>query len=496
MEQGILPDGAPTASAAPTTAPARDLRDWLSQLSRIDELRVVEGADWDCELGAISELNYKRRPTPALLFDHIPGYPPGHRVLTGSYSSAARVALTLGLGERMTDAEVVAALRGKPNEWEQAATNFPPIVVPDARLLENVRGPNEVDLLQFPVPRWHRHDGGRYIGTGNVVITVDPEEDWSNLGTYRMMVVSPNEVALNVVAGHHGMTHYRRWFEREGRAPIAVSFGHDPLLSMLGGIEVPYGTSEYAYAGAVLGRGVEVVLGEVTGLPIPASSEIAIEGYVYPDRTVVEGPFGEWMGYYSSSERPALLLRIERLYFRDDPIILGSPPSRPPHDYSYMRSVMKSAMIQDALVKAGVPGVKMVWTPELGTGRLLVIVQIEQRFAGHSRQAGFCAAQVGPAAQMNRYVIVVDDDVDPTSLDEVMWAVATRSDPATDVDVLRRSWGSRANPLLVDSTAPFTARAVIDACIPFERRASFPRVAAAHPAYLAEIARKWDREIG
>jgi 4-hydroxy-3-polyprenylbenzoate decarboxylase len=97
---------------------------------------------------------------------------------------------------------------------------------------------------------------------------------------------------------------------------------------------------------------------------------------------------------------------------------------------------------------------------------------------------------------MNRYVIVVDDDIDPTNLDEVFWAVCTRSDPATDIEVMRKCWGSRANPLLLDPDAPYTGRVVIDACIPFERKREFPRVAEADPAFLAEISRKWSGLFG
>ena len=86
---------------------------------------------------------------------------------------------------------------------------------------------------------------------------------------------------------------------------------------------------------------------------------------------------------------------------------------------------------------------------------------------------------------------MVDEDIDVTDLDEVMWAVCTRSDPATDIDIMRKSWGSRADPLQTDHDAPYNSRALIDACIPFERIKDFPRVAEADPAFLAEIERKW-----
>lgn len=474
------------------TAPrCTDLREWLEAVDRIGELRIVEGADWNLEIGGISELNYKRKPTPALLFDKIKDYEAGFRLLTAATSSPSRVAISLGLGERMTDAELLTALQGKPNEWEQTAKDYRATIVKDGPVLENVKTGKDIDITKFPVPRWHEHDGGRYIGTGSITITRDPDTGWVNAGAYRLMMYNENEISVNVIPGKHGHQHYTKWFQKEGRAPIAVSFGHQPLLSMLAGLEVPTGTSEFDYAGAILGQPIDVIKGEVTGLPIPAHSEFAIEGWITPDYLREEGPFGEWTGYYSGSEMPVPVLKIERLYYRNNPIIIGSPPSKPPHDYSYMRTVLKSAMIQDALVKAGVPGVKMVWAPECGGGRLLIIVSIQQRFCGHSRQAGFIAAQAQAAAYMNRYVIVVDEDIDPTNLEEVMWAVSTRSDPATDIDIMRKSWGSRADPLCTDHNAPYNSRAVIDACIPFERIKTFPRVAEADPAYLAQIEQKW-----
>src|SRR5437588_12179702 len=156
-----------------------------------------------------------------------------------------------------------------------------------------------------------------------------------------------------------------------------------------------------------------------------------------------------------------------------------------------MRALLKSAMIQDALVKAGVPDGRGVWAHEAGGGRLLLAVSIKQRFAGHSRQAGYLAAQAPAGAYMNRYVIVVDDDVDPTNLEEVIWAVSTRCDPAEDIEIMRKSWGSKVDPLVTDPSVPYISRALLDACRPFERFASFPRVAQASPKLGREPVAKW-----
>lgn len=469
----------------------RDLRDWLQIVDDLGELQHVRGADWNLEIGGISELNYRRKPSAALLFDDIKGYPSGYRVLTGSMTSSRRVGITLGLGTEFDDRELVQALRGKPIEWERDAARFEPVEVAQAPFMENVYDGAEASLLRFPAPFWHELDGGRYLGTGCVAITCDPDTRTPNAGCYRIQIRENGRITVNPVAGKHGAQHFEKWFTREGRAPIVVAFGMHPLLMLVGGTEVPTNISELNYAGAMVGRPIEVVRGAVTGLPMPASAEIAIEGWVYKDRVLPEGPFGEWTGYYSSSDFPIPEIEVARLYFRDDPIILGAPPSKPPHDYSYWRAVLKSSMIHDALVKDGIPDVRGVWAHESGGGRLMLAVSIKQRYFGHSRQAAYIAAQCQAAAYMNRYVIVVDEDIDPTNLEEVMWAVCTRSDPAEDIEIMKKSWGSKADPLLRDQRRPYNTRAIIDACRPYDWINEFPPVAEASPELLKQIRTRW-----
>ncbi len=122
---------------------------------------------------------------------------------------------------------------------------------------------------------------------------------------------------------------------------------------------------------------------------------------------------------------------------------------------------------------------------------MLVIVAIKQRYPGHARQTGFIASQCREAAYMGKYTIVVDEDIDVTNLEEVLWAVCTRTDPATSIDFIRRAWASKAEPMLRRGQPTFNSRAVIDACRPFEWIDEFPKVAQADPAYLRELEHKW-----
>lgn len=474
-----------------------DLRGWLALAEKLGEVRTITGAHWDREIGAASEVNYKRPSPPALLFDDIVDHSPGQRVLTASMANARRLGMTLRLGTDLDDRSLVEALRTRPGEWVANAADYPVRVVESGPVRENVFAAGEVSLLDFPVPKWHEGDGGRYIGTGCAVFTTDPETGKLNAGAYRMQVQNDGRAAsINIEAGKHGAAHVREWFAREGRAPVTVSLGHDPLLLVVAGTEVPGGVSELEYAGAVLGRRIEVIEGDVTGLPIPATSEFAVEGWLYPDRKEQEGPFGEWTGYYSGGTEAVLTMDIERVYHRDDPIQLGAPPGKPPHDYSYMRSVMKSAMIQDALVRTGLPGVEGVWAHETGGGRQLLAVAIHQQYAGHARQAGILTSQLPAAAYMNKFVVVVDADVDPRSLNDVVWAMCTRTDPAADIETMRQTWGSRVDPLREQGLPPFNTRAVIDACRPYARLAAFPKVAEASRELIDQVLRRWPEQLG
>jgi UbiD family decarboxylase len=468
-----------------------DLRLWLSEVAKLGELKEVRGADWNLELGAISELNVKKDAPPALLFDEIKGYPKGFRVLTCSTSSPARLSSILRLPLQRTHKGLVEALRGKPAQWQAEAARYSPVEAKAGPVLENVQ--KDVDVLKFPSPLWHELDGGRYIGTGCSVVTRDFDSDWTNVGTYRVQVLDRNHVALDMVPGKHGRIHYEKHKKAGKRFPVAIVVGADPLGYLISGIEVPFGMCEWNYIGSILKTPVEVIRGELTALPFPAASEVVLEGFVEPGDERSEGPFGEFHGYYPGKAGIAPVVTVGRVYFRNDPIIVGSPPAKPPNDYSYSKAVMRSALLHDALAAAGVPDVRAVWAHEIGGARMFNVVAIKQRYAGHARQAGHILSQCGVGAYMSRYSVVVDEDIDPANLQEVMWAVATRTDPAIDIDIIQRGMGSKNDPMFVAYRydAPLSSKAIIDACRPWDHLDEFPPVAEASKELQDRIRAKW-----
>lgn len=468
-----------------------DLRQWLDAVDKMGALQKVEGADCEEEIGCISDLNAKKKDCPALVFDHINGYPPGYRIVTCSLIGPRRVGLSLNLGEIASTRELLDTLKKQMPAWESQLNKFPPHIVSSGPALDNIMAGGGVDLLRFPVPKWHAQDGGRYIGTGNVVVTKDPETGEINLGTYRVMLHDKSTVGLYISPGHHGRIQCRKYHDAGKPCPVLISIGHDPLIFGIGCLEVPSG-SEYAYIGAIRGQPVPVIEEEITQLPFPAHSEIVLAGWCPPDEMRLEGPFGEWTGYYASKAAPAPIVNVERIYYRNDPIMLGLGHGIPPCDGSYWQSVMQSARVYSDLEKMGVPDVQTVWRSEIG-GRLLFVVSIKQRYAGHAKHAAMAIAQGSRvSAYMGRYVIVVDEDIDPTNIEEVIWALTTRTDPVNDIDIVRRAWSTPLDPMIrKPSNAFFNSRAIIDACKPYEWIDEFPAAIAMREEVVERVKAKW-----
>src|SRR5918999_1813729 len=464
-----------------------DLRTWLGEVDKLGQLMTVDDTNWDLELSILTEIiNERSKTRPAIVFDKIKGYPQGYRVAVNLLSSLQRLALTMGMDPGIGEFDFV-------QQWRRQVKMIQPIeprTVNSAPLFENVQRGSDVDLFKFPVPRWHELDGGRYIGTDDLVITRDPEEGWVNVGTYRIMVHGPDRLALHMSPGKHGRVHKDKHHQLGRPLPIAVSFGHHPINFVVASTDVPNRVNEYDYAGGILGTPLQVVKGPLTGLPIPADAEIAIEGEVGVSDVMPEGPFGEWTGYYASNQPAVPVIQVKAVYFRNDPILCGFPLLKPSSGDNLHFSLMRSALIWNALDETGVPDVKGVWCHPAG-GRFLTVVSIKQRYPGHARQAGMIASQCRSGAYLGRYVVVVDDDIDITHSEEFLWVLSSRSDPAQSIEILRRSWSGPLDPRITRDEVGHSSRAVIDATRPYEWRERFPQVSGASRALKDKVAADW-----
>jgi 4-hydroxy-3-polyprenylbenzoate decarboxylase len=464
-----------------------DMRDWLEMVDAIGELRVLEGIDTDENIGRIAEMLHHTDGAPAVLFRRIPGYEPGYRILVNAQGERRRLAVSLGLPVEIGTWELM-------EEWERRMDQTRPLplqMVEDGPVTEHVQEGADVDLLRFPTPLWHPQDGGRYLGTGDAVITRDPDSGWINTGTYRVMIHDRNHTGLYISPGKHGRLHRDRYFERGEPLPAVVLCGMDPLLFVASALEMAPGVSELEWVGGMRGRPLECIAGRHTGLPIPAHAEIALEGFLHPDQLRTEGPFGEWTGYYASASREEPVFEVRALYHRHDPVILGVPPQKPPYEAHRFRQYLRSANLRREVRLAGIPDVTAAWCHGVGGCRLFNVVAIKQRYPGHARQAGHVAAMCRSGAYLGRITVVVDDDIDVSDLDEVIWAICTRSDPERSFDIIKRAWSGPLDPAIRPEERGFSSRVVIDATRPWEWLERFPPAIGPEPEQKRVTRERW-----
>lgn len=476
-----------------------DLREFIEAARALGDTKEIHGAHWDLEIGALTEIYSDRENFPLLLFDQIPGYPAAYRVASNLINHPRRSALAAGIPHDLSRTEIVL-------RWKQMLKEIrpiPPRLVSHGPLYENTRTGDTVDMTLLPSPRWHELDGGRYIGTACCVMTSDPDDGWVNVGIYRVQVHDPKTLGLYISPGHHARIIREKFWAKGKACPVAVTFGQDPFLWLVAGQSIPYGISEYDYAGGLRGSPVEVVRGEFTGLPIPATAEIAIEGEVPPpgEESRLEGPFGEWPGYYAHGARSEPVIRVRALYFRNDPILAGAPPLKPPA--LTFGVPIGAAVIWNYLERADVPDVRGVWTfvggSAAGGGAPFLVVSVKQRYNGHAQQAAIAALGCRAGNYHGRFVVVVDEDIDPTNLGEVIWAISTRCDPKSAITVIDNCWSTPLDPAMPPEkkdAADFTnSRAIVNACRPYAWKDRFPPVNTLSPELRSKITEKWRREL-
>jgi UbiD family decarboxylase len=464
---------------------AGDLRSFIATLEKLGEMKTISGAGCDLEIGAITELASLREKCPAVLFDSIPGFKKGFRVLTNVMSSRVRERLVYRVSNDLSDPE---ALR----YWKDKLKKFTPIEpreVSDCPVKENVALGTDIDVTRFPWPKWHQRDGGPYICATSTV-TRDPETGYINVGCYRFMLLGKDKIVAHIGSGHDGDVIRKKYWAQGESCPVAISLGQEPSIYAASITNMNWGVSEYGFAGWMQGAPVEITKGAATGLPIPARAEVVLEGEMLPpsDGMEVEGPFGEASGYYGGGARPAPVTVIKSMLFRNDPIILGAPPF-----LGASKGILSSrgVLVWNELEALGIPNIKGI---NLSWG--MAIISLKQAYPGHAMRAAH-GALGGTAGYHGRFVIVVDDDIDPFNLGQVLWAIATRCDPETSLDVCRRIWSYKIDPRLPKQkkeVGDYTGSvAIIDACRPYHWIDDFPSTTQISEDLLKKTQAKWGR---
>lgn len=425
-----------------------DMRQWLALLEQHGELRRIKAeVDWDREIGAIARRVLEKKG-PALLFENIAGYASGRcrRLFTGGLGTRARLALALGLGRDVSNDALVQYVMRKNRE------TIPPVIVDGGPVKEVVVRGAAIDQTEFPVPKWQYLEGGRYIHTFSGIVTRDPDTRVMNVGIYRGMIGQRDTAPfLLIKGGQHWGQHFVKWAARRQPMPVACVIGWDPVMPFLAGSPIPAGVCEWDVMGAYRGEPAQLVRCETVDLEVPATAEIVIEGVISDDAATyeMEGPFGEFTGYVSDIPTRRPTMKVTCITHRHDPIFRGSLEGTLPGSYSensVMSSVQRAAIAWNILSGAGIPGILDVYVPPITNG-VNIHVQIKKHYQGQPKQ--IAAALWGNSAAQYRYkhVVVVEEDIDPSSYEQVDWALAHRVNAgAGGIVIFPGSFGSPIDP--------------------------------------------------
>ncbi|KAA5602896.1 UbiD family decarboxylase [Blastochloris sulfoviridis] len=369
-------------------------------------------------------------------------------LVTNLFGTVERVALGFGIGteDLRPLGEALAELRSPsaPNSLRDLLKRLPlaraalrtrPAETSSAPVQEVVITGAEVDVTQIPVQTCWPGEPAPLI-TWPLVITCPPgefEPTHANVGVYRMQVLGPDRLIMRWLAMRGGAQHFRRWQAQGRDMPVAVAIGTDPATILSAVMPLPEGISELTFAGLVRGERPRLTKAVSVPLMVPADAEIVIEGVVSATETAPEGPYGDHTGYYNSVE-PFPVMRVTAITRKSKPVYLSTFTGRAPDEPSVMGAAMNEMFIP--VVKRQFPEIVDVWLPPEACSYRIAVVAFKKSYPGHARRLMMALWSVLPQFTMTKLIIAVDADVKAREWSDVMWAVATRSDPSRDLLVL------------------------------------------------------------
>ncbi|MGD9577200.1 MAG: phenylphosphate carboxylase subunit beta [Syntrophorhabdus sp.] len=441
-----------------------DLRDFVAQCEKVGQLKRVKAeVDWDLEISHVAKV-VEEKSGPALLFEKVKGYT--SPVLTGAFGTTQRLAVILGKDPNLSMVQLT-------KEWVNTAVKAltPAKEVKDGPIFENILDAEKVNTFAFPSPKFYELDGGRYFGTAVFMVIQDPETGDINLGTYRMGILDEKSVGVQILKGKKADRIMKKYAKQGKKMPACAIIGGDPLHIFAGAATIK-AKSGYDVVSSLRGEPVEIVKGQVTGLPIPAAAEIVLEGEIDPTQLRNEGPFGEYTGYYTEElikPIPKPALDVKRIYYRNNPILWETSVGRPVGDQHILYSFTRNASLWTDLTKMEIPGIKSVYTLPEGSGRFIVVVSVQQMYPGHADQIGAAVIASNTGTYGIKMVIIVDDDIDADDLPRVWWALGTRYNPLRGTQLINRGRSTPLDPAIGAEENKFiTSRIILDATIPFE----------------------------
>jgi 4-hydroxy-3-polyprenylbenzoate decarboxylase len=419
-----------------------DLRDFIEKLEAEGELkRISVEIDPYLEMTEICDRTL-RAGGPALLFENPKGK--SMPVLANLFGTTRRVAMGMGQSDVASLREIGKLLaflkepeppKGFKDAWQKLPVfkqvmNMAPKLVRSAACQDVVLQKQDVDLYQLPIQTCWPGDAGPLI-TWPLVITRGPEKERQNLGIYRQQLIGRNRLIMRWLSHRGGALDFREWQIKNPGAPfpVAVALGADPATILGAVTPVPDSLSEYAFAGLLRGTKTELVKSILHDLEVPASAEIILEGYIYPDDMAAEGPFGDHTGYYNEVDKfPAFT--VECITHRKNPIYHSTYTGRPPDEPAILGVALNEVFVP--ILQKQFPEIVDFYLPPEGCSYRMAIVSMKKQYPGHAKRVMLGVWSFLRQFMYTKFVVVVDDDVNARDWKDVIWAMTTRMDPSRD----------------------------------------------------------------
>jgi 4-hydroxy-3-polyprenylbenzoate decarboxylase len=419
------------------------LREYVESLEKVGQLRRIRTkVSVDLEIAEILRRVMYKNDGPAILFENVEGFK--IPVLGNAFGSLRRLKIALDMenfeeiGERMTTLTKLKIPHGLLNKVKMLPklseiSDYGPKSTNSGPVTEIVET-SKPTLDSLPIIKSFPKDSGRFITFG-ITVSKNPETQVRNLGVYRLQVIGSKKAIMHWQVHKRGALHYQMNKEKMQKTEVAVVIGADPATVFSAVAPVPEGLDKFLFAGITRRKGIDLVKCRTVDVEVPASAEVVLEGYVDPSEMNIEGPFGDHTGYYTPPE-PYPTFTLTGIMMRNNPIYLTTVVGKPILEDSYIGKVIERSFLP--LVKMFQPEVVDFSMPAAGWFQGIAIVSIKKRYPGQAKKVMMGLWGMGQLS-LTKILIVVDEDVSVHDINDVIWAVTTRSDPKRDTMLIENA---------------------------------------------------------
>jgi 4-hydroxy-3-polyprenylbenzoate decarboxylase len=416
------------------------LSEYIDTLESVGKLhRVKVEVDTNLEIAEIMRRMMYSGDSPAILFENVKGY--NIPILGNAFGTIdlLKIALNLSdfreIGKRITDltklkipSNLFDKLKMLPRLSELG--DYAPKYVESGAVTEVIETEN-ANLNSLPILKSFPDDAGKFITFG-LTITKHPETGIRNIGVYRIQIVNDQKAIMHWQTHKRGAQHYELMKEYNKPIETAIVIGTDPSTIFSGIAPVPEGMDKFFFSGIVRKKGVKLIKCKTVDLEVPANSEIVLEGYVDPNEMRIEGPFGDHTGFYTPPE-PYPTFNLTCLMRRKNPIYLTTVVGKPILEDAYIGKVIEQSFLP--LIQMFQPEVIDFSMPASGWFQGLAIISIKKRYPGQAKKVMMGLWGMGQLS-LTKIFVVVDDAINVHNINEVIWAITTKSDPKRDIIII------------------------------------------------------------